>query len=219
MLAPYSSRLSNMKVVLASTSPRRKQILEEQLGMQFEIVDPCFDEDLTPIDILTPHEYVEENAMQKALSVAKDYIFSEMEVPLLIIGADTIVVMNNDILGKPESVAHNVAMLKRLNGKNHDVLTGVTLVYGVEDDFREPREYKMKIFSEKTTVKMGYLPHNVMLEYVKSGEPQSKAGGYAIQNRGGTLIEGIDGDYYNVVGLPAHRVAREIRDLLEANLL
>ncbi|GFR10176.1 hypothetical protein TNCT_136491 [Trichonephila clavata] len=66
---------------------------------------------------------------------------------------------------------------------------------------------------------MGYLPHNVILEYVKSGEPKSKAGGYAIQNRGGTLIEGIEGDYYNVVGLPAHRVAREIRDLLEAKLL
>ncbi|GFR30829.1 uncharacterized protein TNCT_640741 [Trichonephila clavata] len=137
MLAPYSSRLSNMKVVLASTSPRRQQILQEQLGLQFEVVDPCFNEDLTPIDILAPGEYVEENAMQKALSVAKDYIFSEMEVPLLIIGADTIVVMNNDILGKPDSLAHNVAMLKREVG--HDLpplYQGYQMIRSLPDDFR-----------------------------------------------------------------------------------
>ncbi|GFT71085.1 hypothetical protein NPIL_5221 [Nephila pilipes] len=211
MLAPYSSYLRKLHVVLASTSCRRKEILQDQLGMQFDAVSSNYDESLCPINRLSPYEYVIENATQKAAAVVKKF---ETDPSLLIIGADTVVVLNDEIIGKPKSPAHNIEILTKLSGKRHDVLTGVCLIYAVGES-----THRMKSFCERTKVYMGNLPRAVIEAYVSSGEPESKAGGYAIQGQGSTLIESIDGDYFNVVGFPAYRFAKEIRELLQANAL
>ena len=179
-----------MKIVLASSSPRRKELLQTA-GIDFEI-------DVEGVDEVpqgnTPEEKVCSIAAQKCRPVAA------RRPGDCVIGADTVVSIDGDILGKPHDRDEAVGMLHRLE---HTVYTGVCIsAHGQET-----------VFSEATKVKFFDLTDKEIADYVLSGEPMDKAGAYGIQGLGCTLVEGIGGDYFNVVGLPVARVVREIKKI------
>lgn len=181
--------LKRKKIILASMSPRRAELLEK-IGVDFSVKVSDVDEYIEPL--WAPCEAAEKLAIQKAVSVAKE--FNENE---LIIGGDTIVVTDK-ILGKPKNEVEAFEMLSELNGKWHEVITGVALVSAKAE----------KIISgyEITRVKMKSLTAERIRAYIKTGEPMDKAGSYGIQCFGSVLIERIDGCFYNVVGLPLSRL-------------
>lgn len=182
------------KIILASASPRRRELLS-LADIKYSLCIKNVDE--TVPEGLTPEEGAEYTAEQKTLPV------SEANPDAIVIGADTIVVQDGEIFGKPKDEEDARRMLIRLSGKEHQVITGVCLAAG---------DVKVK-FHETTTVKFHKLEREEINRYVKSGEPTDKAGAYGIQGRGCLLVESIDGDFYNVVGLPIARVAREIKKL------
>jgi len=167
-----------------------------------------FDEDKNRPDTNDPVEFTRWTASQKAKAVV-ECLEHDMKSPDLVIGADTIVVFQGKILGKPKSPEDAKEMLKRLSGQTHEVVTGVSLFYA------EKYHYKEKRFSECTKVKMAKLCDKTIESYVASGEPLDKAGSYGIQGLGGTLIESIEGDYWNVVGFPLNHFAMETINILE----
>ena len=176
-------------LILASKSPRRKELME-YIGEPFEIasaeVDESYDEKLSPSEIV---EYLSKiKAMP--LKNEKD----------IVIGADTVVAIEGKILGKPRDEKDAFSMLKTLSGKPHSVFTGVTLVKGD----------KVKTFSVETKVYFYPLSDEKIKEYIKTNEPMDKAGSYAIQGKGCLFIEKIEGDYFNVVGLPVSRLKQEL---------
>ncbi len=176
------------EIILASASPRRREILQT-LGIPHRIVVSDADEHLPP-DI-TPADAVELLAGRKAAAV----------LPLvgedaLILAADTVVAVDDDILGKPADETDAAAMLRRLSGRVHTVYTGVALRRGG----------RVMIAHEATRVHFASLSETDIAAYIATGEPADKAGAYAIQGRGVAFVEGIEGDYFNVVGLPARRV-------------
>lgn len=181
-----------MKYILASASPRRRELLG-RLGIDFDIVVSDADETL-PEGIL-PEAAAAYTAEKKADAVAAS------AGDAVIIAADTIVVAGNEIMGKPADRADAEAMLHRLSGITHRVMTGVCIAYGGR---------KVK-FTQTTLVKFYPLTDEEITAYVESGEPMDKAGAYGIQGLGCTLVEGIEGDYFNVVGLPVARLARELQ--------
>lgn len=180
--------------VLASKSPRRAELFG-YISDDFTII-PSENEELIPDELLPfPDKVVEHLAAEKARDVAA------RRPDDAIIGADTIVVLDNEIMGKPRDDADAVRMLRSLSGRTHCVYTGVCIIEkGAE-----------KIFSEKTEVMFYPLSDDEISRYVATGEPSDKAGAYGIQGIGSLLIKGISGDYYNVMGLPVARLAREIR--------
>jgi septum formation protein len=181
------------KIILASKSPRRKQILE-QIGLGFEVAVSDFDE--TQIKFKTPQEMV------KKLSLEKAKIIAQKNPDAIVIGADTDVVLDNEILGKPKSKQDAVRILKLLSGKVHKVVTGFTVISG-----------KKSITKHVTSkVKFKKLSEAEIKAYVATGEPMDKAGGYGIQERGGLFIESIMGDYFNVVGLPIFAVSKALKE-------
>lgn len=179
-------------LILASSSPRRKELLEN-IHLSFEVsssdVDESFSKEWTPSDV------VMELAKKKAKAVA-------VNNPLAyVLGADTIVVLEGSILGKPEDEKEAEAMLKKLSGNTHEVYTGVAIV--------SPND--TICFYEKTTVTFWELTEAEINMYVSSGEPLDKAGAYGIQQLGSYLVKEIQGDYFNVVGLPVSRTIRELK--------
>jgi len=186
-LKPSSNRAATL--VLASSSPRRKELLGT-LGIPFEIcasdVDESFPEHLAPQDV------VEELAFRKAFEVYKKY--RNDPYPRMIIGSDTIVVLEDAILGKPKNAEEAFAMLKRLQGRTHKVYTGVALV--------DAHSGEKLVAHRMTAVSMKAMTPSQIKRYVATGEPLDKAGAYAIQGIGATLVEHIEGCYFNVVGLP-----------------
>lgn len=188
-----------MRVVLASASPRRKELLA-QLTKKFDICVSDVEEIITES---APDKVVEELSVQKAFSV-----YSGTEGDVLVIGADTVVVMNNKILGKPVNEADAFQMLQMLQGKEHCVYTGVT-VY-----MRRGTEERSITFSECTEVKFYAMTDSEIQGYIATGEPMDKAGAYGIQGIGGRFVEKITGDYNNVVGLPVARLYQEMKDYL-----
>lgn len=195
-----------MRVILASASPRRRELLQ-QLGVDFE-VRPSKREEVVTKTI--PQEVVQELASQKAKEIADlvqaEYENSKLSWPedgIRIIGADTIVVYKDTIFGKPSDEENALRMLTALQGNTHQVYTGVCVV-DIKDGVR-----KEKVFAEKTDVVMYSVSKEEILEYIATGEPMDKAGSYAIQGISGKFIKGIVGDYYNVVGLPMARLYQE----------
>lgn len=187
-----------LKIVLASQSPRRKKLLN-QLGLIFEILPSHKEEIITSSD---PVQIVTELALQKALDVSKNI------KQALVIGADTIVVFDNKILGKPKSKAEAVEMLSLLSGKTHSVYTGVSFVV-TNEECDPTRTFS---FFEETKVRFSTLSEEEIATYVATGSPMDKAGAYGIQDDWGSVfVEHIDGDYYNVVGFPLNRFYREIK--------
>ncbi len=183
------------KVILASASPRRKELLE-QIGVSFQTVPSRCEERVTKS---RPEEVVTELAEQKAAAVADG-----IEDGRVVLGADTIVVFQGNILGKPENAEHAARMLSMLQGNTHAVYTGVCVIKtgSVTERFS---------FYEKTEVTMYPMSEKEIRDYVAGGEPMDKAGAYGIQGMGARFIQKISGDYSNVVGLPIGRLCQECR--------
>ena len=176
-------------IVLASQSPRRAESLRA-VGWPFEAEAADVDESLRAGEQVT--RYVERLAREKALTVAGRRLFG------LVLGADTTVVVDGEVLGKPRDEAEARRMLRRLRGRWHEVLTGVALVRA---------ETKQTITAhERTRVRFAPMTDAEIDWYVATGEPADKAGAYAVQGQGALFIEAIDGDYWNVVGLPIRLV-------------
>lgn len=190
-------------IILASGSPRRRELLT-MLFEEFEVIVSDCDEIMTSHD---PEKVTEELAMQKAEAVAVG--LPPRTDPVIVIGADTVVSIDGKILGKPADQKQAVDMLRVLSGKSHNVSTGVALV-GLEDG----RQTRLKVFSETTKVRVAELTEEEIISYVNTSEPYDKAGAYGIQGIFGKHIQGIEGDYNNVVGLPVHRLYEELKDFL-----
>ncbi len=186
------------KIVLASASPRRKEILE-QVGISFDIIPSTSDEVITK-DV--PKDIVEELAEQKAYEV-----FSNLSNPSIVIGADTIVVLNNSIMGKPKDEIDAFNMLDNLQNRTHTVYTGVCIY------INENNEIKKLLFSEATNVTMYPMSKEQIYDYIATKEPMDKAGAYGIQGKSAIYIKKIDGDYNTVVGLPIARLYTEMLEL------
>ena len=179
------------KIILASASPRRKELLS-QIGVTFEIIKAEKEEHITSS---IPTEVVKELSMQKAKEVAAKCDGS------IIIGADTIVAMEGQILGKPKDRADAMRMLRLLQGKKHQVITGVTVLLG---------STKTRSFAEVTDVSLYPMTDAQIERYIATKEPMDKAGAYGIQGRFAAYVRGIEGDYNNVVGLPIGRLYQEV---------
>ena len=195
----------NKKIILASASPRRRELLT-QIGLEFEVVVSEAEEKITSTE---PAKVVEELSAQKAEAVWNG-LQSQTDTPdavpgdKIVIGADTVVACEGWILGKPKNTEAAVAMLQMLQGRAHEVYTGVTILY------EENGEKKALTFHEKTTVHFYPMTETQIREYVATGDPMDKAGSYGIQGICARYIRGIEGDYNNVVGLPAGRVYQEL---------
>lgn len=188
------------RLVLASASPRRKELLA-QIGITPEIVPSTIEEKITTS---VPEEAVMELSRQKAKDVA-----GRMQPGTYVIGADTVVAAGGEILGKPVSHEDAYRMISLMEGRTHQVYTGVTLVYcGV-------RGNKVRTFVEKTDVHLYPMSDGEIRAYADSADPMDKAGAYGIQGIFAAFIKGIDGDYNNVVGLPVGRVYQEIKLMFE----
>ncbi|MCM1268829.1 MAG: Maf family protein [Bacteroidales bacterium] len=190
-----------MKMYLASGSPRRKELLR-QVGLDFTVMPSDVEEVITKEK---PDEVVEELSAQKAADVCEK-LCAAGEEDFVAIGADTVVSVRGKILGKPADKADAVRMLKELQGKSHQVYTGVTLIW--KERGEQPRQIT---FSECTDVTMYAMSDEEIAAYVDSGEPMDKAGAYAIQGLCAAYIQGIRGDYNNVVGLPVGRLWQELK--------
>lgn len=190
-----------MKIYLASVSPRRKELLR-QVGISFQAIPSGVEEKITKEK---PDEVVEELSYQKAVDVCGRLAREEKE-DFVVIGADTVVSAWGKILGKPIDKADAVRMLKELQGGSHQVYTGVTIAWKYKD---MPPMYAT--FSECTDVTMYAMTDEEIKTYVDSGEPMDKAGAYAIQGLCAAHIQGICGDYNNVVGLPVGRLCQELK--------
>jgi len=183
------------KIILASASPRRKELLE-QIGLQFE-VEPSNSEELMRTD-MEPSQLAESLSRQKAAEVADRY------PDALIIAADTFIAMGDRLMGKAHTDAEARGMLTELSGQVHSVITGFTVL--------DTGNGRMVSRAVETKVWFRQLTAQEIDSYVRSGEPLGKAGAYAIQGLGAVMVEGIMGDYSNVVGLPLSALAETLRD-------
>ena len=181
-----------MRIILASQSPRRRELLERMGISEFEVIPAKAEESALLTRTLTPDQLVEELSRRKCAEV------SAAHPDALVIAADTMVAVNNRVLGKPHSEKDAARMLAALSGRLHMVYTGVTIAQGV----KSITEHEM------TFVRFCTLSQADIIRYIATGEPMDKAGAYGLQGYGSVLVEGISGDYYNVMGLPVCRVAR-----------
>ncbi|MDI3318059.1 MAG: Maf family protein [Bacillota bacterium] len=190
-----------MRLILASSSPRRRALLEA-LGLSFEVIPPDVDEPRQ--DGLPPGRVVERLALRKALAVARRLAAGgpPQPEPAWVLGSDTVVVLDGEILGKPADAAEAAAMLGRLAGRTHTVYSGIALVPVRPGAGEPPGEGEARVAHQRTEVHLRALRPGEAERYVATGEPMDKAGAYAAQGRGAVLIEWIRGDYTNVVGLP-----------------
>ena len=186
-----------MKLILASTSPRRAEILHDA-GFSFVVVASAVDE--TPLPGESPTALVQRLADAKAELAAARAVG-----PAIILAADTVVTLEGHIFGKPRSSDDARHMLEALSGRTHAVLTGVTLI-------RLP-DAERRSFVESTLVHFAQLSSEEVTRYLATGEPHDKAGAYAIQGHAGRYIPRIEGDYFNVVGLPLARVTQALAEL------
>jgi septum formation protein len=186
-----------MKLILASASPRRAQILRDA-GISFSVVSSAVDE--TPYPGESPQQMVQRLAEAKAELVAARTIG-----PALLVAADTVVVLDAQILGKPRSTEDARRMLELFSGRTHSVLTGVCVI-------RLP-EMERRQFLETTNVHFARLTRDEISRYLSTEEPYDKAGAYAIQGHAGRYIPRIEGCYFNVVGLPLARLVDALQEL------
>lgn len=187
-----------MKLILASASPRRKELLGK-IGLKFEIIPAKGEEVVTK---KLPWEVVEELSFQKAKEIA------DMQTEeCIVIGSDTIVAKEEKIMGKPKDEADAYKMLSEIAGNVHQVYTGVTLI-------RTGKEPKVITFAEKTDVHLYPMSDDEIHAYIATKDSMDKAGAYGIQGDFAIHVKGIEGDYYNVVGLPIGKVYQELKQLL-----
>ena len=186
-----------MRLILASTSPRRAQLLRDA-GLSFSIISSAVDE--TPFPGESPSELVQRLADAKGELVAARAVG-----PAIVIAADTVVILEGQILGKPRSTDDARNMLEKLSGRTHSVVTGVSLI-------RLP-DSERRTFIETTLVHFDRLSPSEITRYLATEEPHDKAGAYAIQGRAGRYIPRIEGCYFNVVGLPLAHLLTELHGL------
>lgn len=179
------------EIILGSASPRRGLLLK-QIGLKFRVIPSEINEDISVTDN-DPESFVRVLSRKKAVEVA-----SRINTESLVIGADTIVVKKNRILGKPQNRQEAYKMLKMLQGSWHEVITGLTLI--------DPADYKSITDCEKTNVRLRQMDDDFINAYIDTGESMDKAGSYGVQGIGALLVERIEGCYYNVVGLPLARL-------------
>jgi septum formation protein len=213
MLMDKVPALRAADLVLASGSPRRREILNDILGLRVRVVASTFAEDLDKA-LYTPQTYVQENARIKAREVW-DQLVAGGDVPHLVIGGDTVVAHDGAILEKPKDRQHAVDMLNSLSGKSHTVFSGVALI------FCRPGsgEVVEETFCEETGVTFAPLSAPLIEAYVDSGEPMDKAGAYGIQSAGGQFVSGITGCFYNVMGFPMHAFCVRLSAAIEQGRL
>ena len=185
------------QIILASASPRRRELLA-QIGLDFTVLPASGEEKITK---QIPSEVVEELSGQKAEAVA------EQSPDGIIIGADTVVCQDGEIMGKPKDEADALRMLRQLQGEMHSVFTGVTLIVKENGSV-----ISKQTFSQETRVYLYAMTDEEIQDYIATGEPMDKAGAYGIQGRFAAYVEGIEGDYNNVVGLPVSAVWQEIKE-------
>ena len=186
-----------MRLILASSSPRRAQILRDA-GISFVVVSSAVDETLYPNE--SPSQHVQRLADAKAELVAARAVG-----PAIVIAADTVVVLDGQILGKPRSTDEARRMLELFSGRTHSVVTGVTLICLPEMDRRQ--------FVETTLVHFKRLARSEISQYLATEEPYDKAGAYAIQGHAGRYIPRVEGCYFNIVGLPLAHVVSALQEL------
>ena len=186
-----------MKLILASSSPRRAEILANA-GLPFSVLSSAVDE--SPFPGETPAALVQRLANAKA-----DLVTARAVGPAIILAADTIVVLDDKILGKPGFIEDARHMLQQLSGRTHSVLTGVALIRLPDGERRQ--------FIESTLVHFRPITEEELSSYLATHEPHDKAGAYAIQGQAGRYIPRIEGCYFNVVGLPLSRVLTELESL------
>ena len=176
-------------IILASQSPRRAELIA-RLELSFDVLPADIDESYLPHE--SPPDHAERLAREKAQVVARTHPHA------LVVGSDTIVVVDGDVLGKPRDRAHAVEMLRRLSGREHEVCTGVAVAH----------RGRVESGLERVRVRFRALDERACEEYVATGEPMDKAGAYGIQGFGSAIVEGIEGDYFAVMGLPVVRMLR-----------
>ncbi|RKY84952.1 septum formation inhibitor Maf [candidate division KSB1 bacterium] len=183
-----------MRLILASTSPRRKEILSKT-GLGFDVVVNNYEEDMT-LD-MPPKELAAYLSLGKAKSVANQY------PDALVIGADTIVAFKDKILGKPKSVEEAKEMLTMLSGEVNSVITGFTMIH----------QSSNRIITDaiESFVTFRKMSEEEIDNYIATGEPMDKAGAYAIQEKGAIFVEKIEGDFFTIIGLPLYRIAEELK--------
>ena len=186
------------EILLASASPRRRELLT-QAGIPFKVQPSMAKEKITTKD---PGKAVEELSLQKCRDV-----YEKTQGEVLVIGADTVVALEGRILGKPASKEEAVLMLESLQGRNHQVYTGVTVM------IREKETEQVCTFHEKTEVTFYPMTKEEISSYVSTGEPMDKAGAYGIQGKSAIFVKEISGDYNNVVGLPLARLYQELKNM------
>lgn len=184
------------KIVLASKSPRRRELLSGFVD-DFEIISDDSEEVIE--EGITPEETVQRLAMQKARNVSE-----KTDAEALIIGADTVVFIDGKILGKPANGAEASEMLHMLSGRDHHVCTGLAVI--------DNKTQKSYCGFERTVVNFRHLTDDEIIKYIKTGEPMDKAGAYGIQNIGALFVENIKGDYFNVVGLPLCKLSQVLKE-------
>ncbi|MCI9559544.1 septum formation protein Maf [Clostridiaceae bacterium] len=186
------------RIILASGSPRRQWLLR-QIGLEPEVVVSQVEELMTDKE---PDWMVRNLALRKAEDVAARVGIGGAAMPVVVIGADTVVAVDGRILGKPASVCEAELMIGLLQGRSHQVFTGVAMIFGNTGE--------KVVFAEKTDVYVYPMSREQIVGYVATGEPMDKAGGYGIQGYFAAYIQGIKGDYNNVVGLPVSRLCQEL---------
>ena len=192
--------IRDYKIVLASASPRRRELLN-QISLN-PVIEPS-----TVVEVITtrvPEDAVMELSLQKAEDVAR-----HQQPGTIVIGADTVVATEGRILGKPGSHQEAYEMIESFQGKTHQVFTGVTLIYCGKNGTT------VRSFAERTDVHVYPMTPEEIRLYAEDEEPMDKAGAYGIQGRFAAFIKGIDGDYSNVVGLPVGRVYQELKQICE----
>jgi len=197
----YKEDFGLKPIILASASPRRRDILA-QVGAKFTVMASEMDENITAP---SPAEFVKSLSLGKASEIA-----GKTTGEAIIMGADTVVVFDDQILGKPKDKADAFKMLRSISGRKHSVFTGVTVLVREAD-----ATIKSKTFAVETEVNIAELSDEEIEAYIATGEPMDKAGAYAIQGIFAPYVESINGDYYNIVGFPIAAIVKACKELGE----
>lgn len=213
---PDQQEQMNVDIILASGSPRRRELLERE-GVAFSVRVSQADETLEPDLARQPEEAVKKLAERKARAVVEDVLNDGYAGMAMVVGADTMVVADGVIYGKPSDEADAKRILAELSGRAHQVITGVSVWLVGAPAGEEDISLAFRSFAETSHVLFKELDDELIERYVATGEPMDKAGAYAVQGVGGTmLVERVSGDFDNVVGLPVKRLMEEFSEFFEA---
>lgn len=207
---------NTFEVILASNSPRRRELLDAA-GVKFTVRTPVtpVDESLEPDLAANPEEAAKKLAERKAGAVIQEVLSENYTGMLIVIGADTMVVLDGKIFGKPRSASDGKHMLRQLSGRTHEVITAVS-VWMVAAPNAEDVSLGFRTFADISRVTFRDLTDEEITEYLRKGESFDKAGAYAIQGEGAALVDHYDGSLDTIIGLPATRLIKEFPDLVNA---